>query len=137
VQVWKKNVMTMPIAPVILCVRNQTRGTVLCSRATLARSFRDRNRGLLGRRQLNPDEGMLIEAASFLPVMWMHTFLMTFPIDIVFLGRGNVVMKIQASLKPWRLSAIVFGARKAIELSAGVAIEAKTAVGDFISLKKV
>ena len=129
--------MTMSIAPVVLCVRNQTRGTVLCSRAMLAHSFLNRTRGLLGRRQLNPDEGILIEAERFLPLMWMHTFFMTFPIDIVFLGRGNVVMKIQASLKPWRLSAIVFGARKAIELSAGVAIEAKTAVGDFISLKKI
>jgi uncharacterized protein len=129
--------MTMPITPVVLCVRNQTRGTVLCSRAMLAHSFRDRTRGLLGRRRLNPDEGMLIEADRFLPLMWMHTFFMTFPIDIVFLGRGDVVMKIQASLKPWRLSAIVFGARKAIELSAGVTIEAKTAVGDFISLKKI
>jgi len=129
--------MATPIAPVVLCVRNQTRGTVLCSRATLARGLRGSTRGLLGHRQLSPDEGMLIEAAPFLPLMWMHTFLMTFPIDIVFLGRGNVVMKIQASLKPWRLSAIVFGARMAIELSAGVAIGAKTAVGDFISLKEI
>jgi uncharacterized protein len=126
----------MPIAPVVLCVRNQTRGTVLCSRATLAHSFRDRTRGLLGRRQLDSDEGMLIEADRFLPLMWMHTFFMTFPIDIVFLSRGNIVIKIQASLKPWRLSAIVFGAHKAIELSEGAAIRAKTAVGDFISLEK-
>jgi uncharacterized protein len=129
--------MATLIAPAVLCVRNQTRGTILCPRATLACSFRDRMRGLLGRRQLSPEEGMLIEAAPLLPLMWMHTFLMTFPIDIVFLGRGNVVIKIQASLKPWRLSAIVFGAHKAIELSAGVAIGAKTVVGDFISLQKV
>jgi uncharacterized protein len=62
---------------------------------------------------------------------------MNFPIDIVFLGRDNVVMKIQASLKPWRLSAIVFGARRAIELPQGAAIKTATAVGDFISIVKV
>lgn len=129
--------MATPLAPIILCAWNQTRGTVLCSRATLARGFRDSMRGLLGRHQLSPDEGMIIEAGPILPLMWMHTFFMAFPIDIVFLGRGNVVIKIQASMKPWRLSAIVFGARMAIELPAGVAIEAKTAVGDFISLKKI
>jgi len=129
--------MKTPVAPVVLCVRNQTRDTVLCRRATLARGFRDRRRGLLGRRQLNPDEGMLFEAKPFLPLIWLHTFFMTFPIDIVFLGQGNVVMKIQASLKPWHLSSMVFGARRAIELSAGAAIRAKTAVGDFISLGEV
>ncbi|MBV8055109.1 MAG: DUF192 domain-containing protein [Deltaproteobacteria bacterium] len=129
--------MAPSIAPTLLCVRNQTRGTVLCPRAMLARSFRDSTRGLLGRPQLSPDEGMLIEAAPFLPLMWMHTFFMAYPIDIVFLGQDNMVMKIQASLEPWRLSAIVFGARKAIELAAGAALEAKTAEGDFISLKTI
>jgi uncharacterized protein len=98
--------------------------------------FRNRSRGLIGRRQLSPDEGMLFEAKP-LPMMWMHTFFMAVPIDIVFLGRGNVVIKIQNSLKPWRLSAIVFGPRKAIELSAGGVARAKTEVGDFISLEKV
>jgi uncharacterized protein len=137
VQVSKKDVTATPVAPVVLCVRNQTRGTVLCSRATLACGFRERSRGLLGRSQLSPDEGMLFEAAPFLPLMWMHTFFIPFPIDIVFLGRGDVVVKIQASLKPWRLSSLVFGARKVIELSEGEATRAKTAVGDFISLRKV
>jgi uncharacterized membrane protein (UPF0127 family) len=80
---------------------------------------------------------MIFEAEAFLPLMWMHTFFMTFPIDIVFLGRGNVVINIQSSLKPWRLSSIVFGAHKAIELCAGAAARAKTAVGDLISFGEV
>jgi len=129
--------MVPSAAPVVVCVRNQTRGTVLCSRATLARGFRQRGRGLLGRSQLGHDEGMVIEGGRFIPLMWMHTFFMTFPIDIVFLGRGDVVMKIQASLRPWRLSALVFGACKAIELCEGAAIRAKTAVGDFVSIGEV
>jgi uncharacterized protein len=118
----------------VICVRNKTRGTVLCSRAMIARSFRDRARGLMGRAQLSPHEGIVIEAERFLPLMWMHTFFMAFPIDIVFLGRGNAVIRIQPSLKPRRFSAIVFGARMAIEVSQGVAIRAGTAVGDLITL---
>jgi uncharacterized protein len=129
--------MARPIAPDVLCVRNQTRDTVLCPRAILAHGLRGRMRGSLGRTQLNSDEGMLFEAEPLLPLMWMHTFFMTFPIDLVFIGRGDVVLKIQGSLKPWRLSAIVLGARKAIELSAGAAIKAQTAVGDVISLSKL
>lgn len=121
----------------IVCVRNQTRGTILCARATLALGLHSRTRGLLGRVHLDPDEGMLFEAGSLSPLMWMHTFFMSFPIDIVFLGRGNQVTKIQASLKPGRFSTIAIGARKALELGAGVAANAETEVGDFVSIERV
>jgi uncharacterized protein len=109
---------------------------VLCVRAKIARGFQERRRGLLGRTQLSRDEGMLFEAARILPLMWMHTFFMAFPIDIIFLDHGNVVMRVQASVKPWRLSAVVIGARKVIELSEGAAIRSNTVVGDLISLRK-
>jgi uncharacterized protein len=125
------------MAPTVLCIRNLTRGTVLCSRATLARSLRDRSRGLLGHEQLSADEGMLFEADGFIPLMWMHTMFMNFPIDIVFLGRGNIVIKVQPSLRPWRLSPMVFGACKALELTAGAVMRTETAVGDSISIVKM
>jgi uncharacterized protein len=67
----------------------------------------------------------------------MHTLSMAFPIDIVFLDRADIVIKTQASLKPWRLSAMVFGARKAIELAAGSVIRAETVVGDHISITEM
>lgn len=121
----------------LFCVRNLTRRTVLCARATLARSFRERRRGLLGRPQLDADDGMLFEAEPFIPLMWMHTLSMAFPIDIVFVGRGDTVIKIQASLKPWRVSPMVFGAYKAIELRAGSAIRTQTVVGDRIFITKM
>jgi uncharacterized membrane protein (UPF0127 family) len=78
---------------------------------------------------------MLFEAGRFIPLMWMHTFFMRFPIDIVFVNRDNIVVKIQPSLKPWRLSSIVFGAHRAIELCGGAAIRTQTAPGDFISIE--
>jgi uncharacterized protein len=120
--------------PVVICVRNVTRDTVLCSRAMLARTVRDRSRGLLGREQLGPDEGMLFDGDAVIPVMWIHTLFMRFPIDIVFLGRRDTVIKIQPSLKPWRLSAIVPGAYKALELSEGAVTRTGTAVGDLIAM---
>lgn len=129
--------METSVAPVFVCVQNETRGTVLCLRAKLARGFRERGRGLLGQTQLSVDEGMLFEAERFLPLMWMHTFFMTFPIDIIFVGHGNMVTKIQASLKPWRLSAVVLGARMAIELAEGAAIRSNTQIGDLISLREI
>jgi uncharacterized membrane protein (UPF0127 family) len=114
-------------------VRNQTRGTVLCARAQVARTIRDRSRGLLGRQNLSADEGILFEA-GLLPLMWMHTLFMRFPIDIIFLGRRDVVIGIEPALKPWRCSAVVLGACKALELSQGAASRTGTQVGDSISI---
>jgi uncharacterized membrane protein (UPF0127 family) len=114
-----------------LRLRNQTRGTILCANAIVAQGIRGRSRGLMGKSQIAHDEGMLFEAGP-LPLMWMHTFFMAFPIDIVFLDKYNRVTRIVSALKPWRLSALVFGARQAIELAAGVAAGTETAVGDLI-----
>ena len=80
---------------------------------------------------------MLFDNAGFPPVMWMHTFFMRFAIDIVFLDRRGRVIKIQSSLKPWRFSAIVPGARMAVELAAGAASRTQTAPGDLIVAEEI
>ncbi len=76
---------------------------------------------------------MLFENSRFTPMMWMHMFFMRFAIDIVFLGRGDKVIRINRRLRPWRVSAMVFGARRALELEAGAADRSSTQVGDQIS----
>jgi uncharacterized membrane protein (UPF0127 family) len=121
--------------PALFRVHNRTRGTLLAARASLAQGFHDRSVGLLGHKHLAIDEGMLFESPKLFPVMWMHTFLMAFPIDIVFLDRRNVVLRINTSLKPGRFSSMVVGARKALELAAGTALRTQTAIGDSLSLE--
>jgi uncharacterized membrane protein (UPF0127 family) len=111
---------------------NKTRGTVLCARLENAGGLAGQGRGLLGRDGLEPGTGMLFENGRFTPFMWMHMFFMRFAIDIVFIGRGNTVIKIDRQLRPWRVSSIVFGARRALELPAGAADESSTQVGDQI-----
>jgi len=111
---------------------NKTRGTVLCARLENAGGLAGQGRGLLGRDGLEPGTGMLFENGRFTPFMWMHMFFMRFAIDIVFIGRGNTVVKINRRLKPWRVSSIVFGARRALELPAGAADDSSTQVGDQI-----
>jgi uncharacterized protein len=111
---------------------NQTRGTVLCAELENAGGLAGQGRGLLGRDTLEPGAGMLFENGRFTPFMWMHMFFMRFAIDIVFLGRGDTVISINRRLRPWRVSSVVFGARKAIELHAGASDESATQVGDHI-----
>jgi uncharacterized protein len=121
----------------ILRAVNRTRGSVLCARVEEARGLVGQSRGLLGREKLEPEEGMLFEAARFEPFMWMHMFFMRFAIDIVFLDRTGKVIKINRELKPWRLSSLVLGARKALELSAGAAARSATVVGDQVDFETV
>ena len=111
---------------------NLTRGTVLCERLEDAGGLGGQSRGLLGRDGLEPGSGMLFENGRFTPMMWMHMFFMRFAIDIVFLGRGGEVVKVNRNLKPWRVSSMVFGARVALELAAGAAEASGTEPGDQI-----
>jgi uncharacterized protein len=114
---------------------NRTRATVICQRLEDAGGLSGQSRGLLGRSGLEPDQGMLFETGRFTPFMWMHMFFMRFPIDIVFLDRRGRVVKINCALKPWRVSSMVFGARKALELAAGAAVRSGTEVGDQIDIE--
>jgi hypothetical protein len=114
---------------------NQTRGTVLCARLENAGGLAGQGRGLLGRDGLEPGTGMLFDNGRFTPFMWMHMFFMRFAIDIVFLGRGDTVIKINSHLKPWRVSSVVFGARRALELPAGATDQSATQVGDRITFE--
>jgi uncharacterized protein len=116
---------------------NQTRGTVLCARLENAGGLAGQGRGLLGRDSLEPGTGMLFENGRFTPFMWMHMFFMRFAIDIVFLGRGNTVIRINRRLRPWRVSSVVFGARTALELPAGASDESSTQTGDQIAFEAV
>ncbi|MDB5108581.1 MAG: hypothetical protein JWM69_1522 [Candidatus Binatus sp.] len=116
---------------------NQTRGTVLCARVENAGGLSGQSRGLLGRDSLADGTGMLFENGRFTPMMWMHMFFMRFAIDIVFLGRDGRVLKINHKLKPWRLSSMVFGARRALELAAGAAAASQTKPGDLIVVEAI
>ena len=116
----------------ILVARNLSKNNVIiASRVTWAGTSAERRRGLLGRDSLAPDEGLYLT-----PCEWIHTFGMRFPIDVAFLGRDGRVLGINHSLKPKRLSKLVFRAEGVLELAAGRLQETQTCVGDMISLEE-
>jgi len=114
---------------------NRTRTTVVCEYLEDAGGLGGQSRGLLGRERLEPRHGMLFDNGRFTPFMWMHMFFMKFAIDIIFLGREGRVLKISHTLRPWRVSAIVFGARRALELEAGAAVASETQIGDIVEIE--
>jgi uncharacterized protein len=110
-------------------VRNAA-GDVVCERCEVPKSSFARARGLLGRSELEPGSGMLIDAAPS-----VHMFFMRFPIDVVFLDRDWKVVRVVHGLRPWRVA----GARRAVaalELPAGAAAQVGIEEGDMLSLEE-
>jgi len=115
---------------------NQTRATVLCENLEDAGGMAGKSRGLLGRDGLEAEAGMLFEAGRLEPFMCMHMLFMRFAIDIVFLDRDGRVIRINHNLRPWRISSIVWGACRALELAAGAAARSQTEIGDQIIFER-
>jgi hypothetical protein len=103
-------------------------GRVVCARCVVAATPLTRMRGLLGRRRLDRDEGLLLRPASS-----VHTCFMRFAIDVVFLGEDLVVRKIVSGLRTWR-AAGSRGARVVLELPAGASAERGLRVGEQLTL---
>ena len=101
-------------------------GAVICERCTIADTPLRRMRGLLGRRELGSDEGMLLR-----PAPSVQTFFMRFPIDVVFLDRNGVVVGVRPEVRPWR-SRSCRRARSTLELRAGEAGRRGVRVGDVL-----
>jgi len=90
-------------------------GRVMCERCSLADRLLPRLRGLLGRSELRPGEGLLLR-----PERSIHTWFMRFPIDAVFLDRDLRVLAVRSELGPWRMAGRR-GTRAVLELAAGEA----------------
>jgi uncharacterized protein len=102
-------------------------GRIVCERCVVADRAHRRMRGLLGRRRLNPGQGMVLR-----PAFAIHTHFMRFPIDVVFLDSDQVVIAIERNLKPWR-TASCRGAREVVELAAGECDRRGLEVGDRVA----
>lgn len=89
---------------------NEDDGSVLLSELEMATTFWTRFVGLQFRRQLRPQEGLLLRPCSSL-----HTCFMRFPIDVVMLSCDNVVLGVKHAVRPWRAVLCVAGTKTVIE----------------------
>ena len=80
-----------------------------------AESAFERMKGLLGSDEPASGEGMLISPCSS-----VHTLFMNFAIDVIFVNRKGIIVKIIPTLKPFRFG-MAFGAYSVLELRAGEA----------------
>ncbi len=97
------------------------------------RTEMDRSRGLMFRRMLDPEEGMLFDFGATQPVtMWMkNTYI---PLDMIFIRADGRIHRIEARTEPESEKTIVSGApvKAVLEVNAGVAARLNLKPGDLI-----
>jgi uncharacterized membrane protein (UPF0127 family) len=97
-----------------IVITDATTAITVCSAGVLANTFTLRLFGLLGKRGIHPDSGLLIK-----PSTGVHTFGMRFPIDIVSLDRQNRVLSLWEKVGPWRIRGVHPKTKSIRELAAG------------------
>jgi uncharacterized membrane protein (UPF0127 family) len=109
---------------------NADRQRVIVEELELAKDRRSRTRGLIGHAPLSMGQGMLIK-----PCRWIHTFGMSFAIDVVYVGQDGRVVAVSENLPPRRIDRPVLRARLAIELAAGAIRQSGLRVGDRLEVR--
>lgn len=102
------------------------RDQVVLASVEVARTRRERRRGLAGRDNI---DGVLL-----LPVRWIHTFGMRFPIDAIYLDDDFSVVRL-STIPPSRLAAPCWAARQVLEAPAGAIQEWELHVGDVVEIR--
>ncbi|MBZ5654742.1 MAG: DUF192 domain-containing protein [Acidobacteriia bacterium] len=110
---------------------NRTRTTYLATELMIARTHWSRFRGLMATdaSRFRRGQGLWIS-----PSHGVHTFVMRFPIDVLYLDRERLVIHIEEELKPWRLAAVRLRAASVLELPAGTIRESQTVLGDQVDI---
>jgi uncharacterized protein len=111
-------------------ITNVTKGVILAEKAVIAGTFFTRIRGLLGRKDFNIGEALVIK-----PCNSIHTFFMRFPIDVLFSDKNNKIIAVIPALAAFRVSRVYFNAAYVVELAAGALKAAPTNIGDILEIK--
>jgi uncharacterized membrane protein (UPF0127 family) len=109
-------------------VVNCSKQTTLVERLTLAQSFFSRLKGLLGTTSLPQAEGLLIQ-----PCNSIHTFLMHYTIDVLFLDTTSTIVKVVENMTPGRV-AVARNSLSVLELPAGTVAATATQCGDQLQI---
>jgi uncharacterized protein len=108
-----------------LTVVDQTSGAVVGDQIRFANTALARLIGLLGATNLHPGEGLLLAPSS-----GIHTWGMSFPIDVVAMDHAWRVRRVWEQLPPWRILCPSPATRIVLELPAGRAEELHLRAGD-------
>ena len=100
-------------------------GQEIISQVEPADSFLKRFMGLMFRKSMPPDSGLLLS-----PCNAIHTFSMRFPIDVVYLDDMSIIVYIEKSMRPNKIGKTIKKAASVLELNMGIADKLDLDVGD-------
>ncbi len=107
-------------------------GKILADKIAIADSLGARAKGLLGKKELDDGQGLLIRPCSSI-----HMFFMKIPIDVLFLAKDGRIIKVAKGLRPWRLCGCWIGCYMVLELKKGTIDIIEDIMGKHIKLVKI
>jgi uncharacterized protein len=110
----------------------KTQGRTLIAQAKIANTFFSRFWGLMGRKELSPDEAIVFPKCNSI-----HTFFMRIPIDVVVLDPKGTVLSVEENMAPWRLMLPRRGASHIIEMKAFRSKELGIRAGSLLEMEGV
>lgn len=102
-------------------------GRCIARHVRMACSFQSRCMGLLSKRRIPEEDGLLL-----IPGGSIHTLGMRFTIDVVFLNRQMRVLGLAERLPPWRIRVAPRGTARVLELAAGQICATKLTTGTYL-----
>ncbi|MDA9189429.1 DUF192 domain-containing protein [bacterium] len=90
-------------------VINETKNIEISKSIGLATALHERILGLMFKKSIDHD-GLFIK-----PCNSIHTFFCFFPLDIYFLDRENIVIKVIHKMRPWRITRLYFTSKSVLE----------------------
>ena len=106
-------------------IENVTREHTLLAHGRMADNSWTRLRGLIGVRQLETGDGLLIK-----PCHGVHCMFMSIPIDVVYVDRSDRVVAVDKAMPPWAVGKIRRESAYVVELPTGTIEATNTAPGD-------
>jgi len=95
-------------------IYNSTKNNTIASDVKIAKTFFTRSFGLLSRKSISDNEGLIIK-----PCNSIHTFFMKFPIDVLFVDRKNKIVAVYENVSKNRILPIHLNSNYVLELASG------------------
>lgn len=103
---------------------------IISSHIKIADTFWLRLQGLIGKKALQPGEGLLLR-----PCSQVHTWFMKFAIDLIFLDQEGIIVQLVSAIAPGRVSPLVIKAGQVLELEAGTIMRYQLKEGEKLTIE--
>lgn len=103
---------------------------IITEEVKLADTFLSRMFGLMPVKVLEENKGILLK-----PCKQVHTFNMSFAIDVIFLSKDDIIIHIEHYLTSNKITKYFKEANSVLEIMSGTAEKQKLAVGDLLIIK--